>query len=83
MRILGTGSTLTMTNTEDAAQPLSLYAVSYTHLDVYKRQVLILHVGGHIGDLVGDAAGGPVHPAEGGLDEAVFIDPGIGGQRCV
>lgn len=25
MRILGTGSTLTMTNTEDAAQPLSLY----------------------------------------------------------
>lgn len=26
MRILGTGSTLTMTNTEDAAQPLSLYA---------------------------------------------------------
>lgn len=26
VRILGTGSTLTMTNTEDAAQPLSLYA---------------------------------------------------------
>jgi len=44
------------------------------------HNVLILHVSGHIGDLVGDMAGGPVHPAEGGLDEAVFIDPGIGGQ---
>ena len=42
--------------------------------------VLILHVGGHIGDLVGDTAGGMLHPPEGGLDEAVLIDPCIGGQ---
>ena len=42
--------------------------------------VLILHVGGHIGDLVGDTAGGMLYPAEGGLDKTVLVDPCIGGQ---
>ena len=42
--------------------------------------VLILHVGGHVLDLVGDPAGGLVHLAVGGLDEAEPVDPGVGGQ---
>ncbi len=42
--------------------------------------VLVLHVGGHIVHLVGDVAGGFIHLAVGGLDEAVAVDAGIGGQ---
>ena len=30
----------TISVTQDSSQLLSLYAVSYTHLDVYKRQLL-------------------------------------------
>ena len=41
---------------------------------------LILHVGGHILDLVGDPAGLLVHLAVGGLNKAEAVDAGIGGQ---
>ena len=39
---------------------------------------LVLDVGGHILDLVGDDAGSLVDLAVGGLDEAVVVDPGEG-----
>ena len=42
--------------------------------------VLVLDVGGHILDLVGDPAGGLVHLPVGSLDEAVPVDAGVGGQ---
>ena len=42
--------------------------------------ILVLHIGGHIGDLVGEPAGLLVHLPVGGLDEAVLVDPGVGGQ---
>src|SRR5699024_6195941 len=41
---------------------------------------LILHVGGHVDHFLGDDAGLLIHLAEGGLDEAVLIDAGKGGQ---
>ena len=39
---------------------------------------LILNVGGHVGDLVGDMARRVIDSAEGRLDEAVFVDAGVG-----
>ena len=45
-----------------------------------RHDVLVLHVGGHIDDLVGDHAGLLVHLAVGRLNEAVLVDPGEGGQ---
>ena len=42
--------------------------------------VLVLDVGGHILHFVGEEAGGLIHLAVGGLDEAIPVDAGIGGQ---
>ena len=41
---------------------------------------LVLHIGGHIVHLFGDAASGLIHLSIGGLNEAVPVDAGIGGQ---
>ena len=41
---------------------------------------VVLLVGGHIGDFVGNPAGLLVHSPVGSLNKAVFIDPGVGGQ---
>ena len=40
----------------------------------------VLFVGGQVDDLLGDLLVGLVHHPVGGLDEAVLVDPGIGGQ---
>ena len=42
--------------------------------------ILVLLVGGHIDDLIGDSAGGLVDLAVRGLNEAVLVDLGVGGQ---
>ena len=42
--------------------------------------IFILHIGGHIFHFVGEPAGLLVHLAVRGLDEAVAVDAGIGGQ---
>ena len=44
--------------------------------------VFILFIGGHVVDLLGHPAGGLVDLPVGGLDEAVFVDARIGGQRA-
>ena len=48
--------------------------VSYTHLDVYKRQIFIFHIGGHVDHFVGDDAGGLIDTAVRGFHEAVLVD---------
>ena len=55
-------------------------AVLVQRLSGLADDVVVLLVGGHIGDLVGDVEGLLVHRPVGSLDEAVLIDPGIGGQ---
>ena len=42
--------------------------------------ILILHIGGHILHLVGELAGGLVHLPVGGLDKAIPVHLGVGGQ---
>ena len=44
------------------------------------HHILILHVGGHVGDVVGDPARLVIHGAERCLDKAVLVDAGVGGQ---
>ena len=42
--------------------------------------IFIFHIGGHIDHLVGDLSGFLVHLAVGGLNEAILVDAGKGGQ---
>ena len=44
------------------------------------HHILILHIGGHVGDVIGDLARLVIHSAVRCLDEAVLVDTGISGQ---
>ena len=42
--------------------------------------VLVLYIGGHIGDFVGNPASLLIHLTVGGLNKAETVDTGVGGQ---
>ena len=55
-------------------------AVLVHRLGGLAHHILILHIGGHVGDVVGDLTRLVIHGAEGRLDKAVLVDTGVGSQ---